>query len=144
MGEKLRSNVYEATCPRFSSIVVVKFARTHWEIQYLEKETAAYEWIKDHPIGPEFLGHVAEEGRIMGFIMSRVEDGHHATLDETTMMPATRLCQSYTVWGSSTETLTSTISSCMVERRRSSILTLHRRTLAEMSWTMSCAVCRIT
>lgn len=82
LGQKLKSNVYEATCPRLSSTFIVKFALFHWEIPQLEKETAAYEWVKDHQIGPEFLGHVTEEGRIIGFIMSRVEDGHHATPDD--------------------------------------------------------------
>lgn len=82
MGENLRSNVYEATCPRFSSTVVVKLALFDFHLQYLEDETAAYEWIKDHLIGPEFLGYVTEEGRVMGYIMSRVEDGHHATPDD--------------------------------------------------------------
>ncbi|KAK5997053.1 hypothetical protein PT974_02404 [Cladobotryum mycophilum] len=75
---KLRTNLYEATCPRFNSPVVVKFARFAWEVPQLEQETVAYSWIEGHNIGPDFLGHLTEQGRIIGFIMSRVADGHHA------------------------------------------------------------------
>ena len=83
MGRKLRSNVYEATCPRLGeSTVIVKFARFHWEVGYLERETEAYEWIEGHGIGPAFLGHLAEEGRIIGFIVERVEDFRHAGLED--------------------------------------------------------------
>lgn len=39
VGKKLRTGIYEITCPKFDSVVVAKFARFHWEIQYLENET---------------------------------------------------------------------------------------------------------
>ncbi|RSL54808.1 hypothetical protein CEP54_009685 [Fusarium duplospermum] len=79
LERKLRSNVYEVTCPGFSSIVVAKFARFPWEIPQLEKETEAYKWIEGHHIGPPFLGHLSEEGRVIGFIMANMTDCHHAT-----------------------------------------------------------------
>ncbi|KAL8396356.1 hypothetical protein RB594_004659 [Gaeumannomyces avenae] len=76
MGRRLRSNVWEATCARFGSkIVVAKFARFPWEVGYLAKETAAYEWIQGQDIGPAFLGHLTEEGRAIGFVMARVGGG---------------------------------------------------------------------
>lgn len=82
MGRKIRSNLYEATCPRFSSTIIAKFARFSWEVPWLEKETVAYKWIEGHQIGPAFLGHLAEEGRIIGFIMAGIVDFHHATPDD--------------------------------------------------------------
>jgi len=82
MGRKLRSNVYEATSPRFNSTIIAKFARFSWEIPYLDSETAAYEWINGHQIGPEFLGHLIEEGRVIGFLVERVLDCRHATPED--------------------------------------------------------------
>lgn len=82
MGEKLRSNVYEATCSRFDSTIVVKFARFAWEVPHLDNETAAYQWINNHQIGPKFLGHLSEDGRVIGFIMERITDCRHATPED--------------------------------------------------------------
>ena len=76
MGRKLRSNVYEATCPRFSSAIIAKFARFTWEISQLDAETSAYQWINGHHIGPEFLGHLTESGRVIGFVIERIGGGH--------------------------------------------------------------------
>ena len=86
-GQKLRSGVYEATAPRFQVPVVVKFARFAWEIAALDSECEAYRWIEGQDIGPMFLGLLTEEGRIIGFIIERMTDAHHATPTEL------RLCQ---------------------------------------------------
>ncbi|KAI1500976.1 alpha-galactosidase A precursor [Biscogniauxia marginata] len=91
MGQKLRSNVYEASCRHFSSTVIAKFARFDWEIPQLRAETAAYEWIEGHQIGPAFLGHLYEEGRVIGFIMARITDCRHATPED---LPLCRLALS--------------------------------------------------
>lgn len=77
MGGMLFSNVYEATTPAFSDPVVVKFARFPFEVDYYNQETQAYSWIKGHDIGPEFLGHVTEGERVIGFLLQKVP-GHHA------------------------------------------------------------------
>ncbi|KAF1842333.1 uncharacterized protein K460DRAFT_389002 [Cucurbitaria berberidis CBS 394.84] len=82
MGQKLRSNVYEATCPRFNTTIIAKFARFAWEIPQLNAETSAYEWIENQQIGPGFLGHLSEEGRVIGFIMERITDARHATPED--------------------------------------------------------------
>lgn len=82
MEDKLRSNVYLATCPRFSSAIVVKFARFPWEISQLETETAAYEWIEGQQIAPNFLGHLTEEGRVIGFVMSHIPNCRHASPED--------------------------------------------------------------
>lgn len=82
MGQKLRSNVYEATCPQFNSTIIAKFARFDWEMPQLDAETSAYQWIEDHQIGPKFLGHLSEEGRVIGFIIERITDCRHATPED--------------------------------------------------------------
>ncbi|KAL6908787.1 alpha-galactosidase A precursor [Trichoderma evansii] len=79
MGQNLRSNVYEATCSRFSSTIIVKLARFPWEVPQLERETMAYEWVDGQQIGPGFLGHLIEEGRAIGFVMDRIVGCRHAT-----------------------------------------------------------------
>lgn len=91
MGRKLRSNVYEATCDRFNSTIVAKFARFPWEVPWMERETMAYEWIESHQIGPDFLGHLTEEGRVIGFLIARVADCRHATPED---LPLCRLALS--------------------------------------------------
>ncbi|KAJ5554840.1 hypothetical protein N7535_007283 [Penicillium sp. DV-2018c] len=78
VGEKLRTGIYEVKCNLFEDAVVAKFARFDWEIQYLENETTAYEWIEGHDIAPRFLGHLTEDGRVIGFLMERIKDARHA------------------------------------------------------------------
>jgi len=82
MGKKLRSNVYEATSSHFKSTVVAKFARFPWEIPLLDTETAVYEWISGHEIGPKFLAHLTEEGRVIGFLIEKISDFEHATIGD--------------------------------------------------------------
>lgn len=92
LGRKLRSNVYEATCPMFNSVVIAKFARFSWEVPQLEDETAAYQWIEGHGIGPDFLGHIHEGDRVIGFLTTRIIDFHHATIDDAAACAET-LCK---------------------------------------------------
>ena len=82
MGQQLRSNVYEATTPHFDLPIVVKFARFPFEIPYLNSETSAYQWIQSHQIGPQFLAHLTEEGRVIGFAMERIINFRHARPDD--------------------------------------------------------------
>ncbi|KAI0892967.1 alpha-galactosidase A precursor [Annulohypoxylon nitens] len=82
---KLRSNVYEVTCPSFSSTIIAKFARFEWEIAQLKRETMVYGWIEGHQIGPAFLGHITEEGRVIGFLTARIADYRHATPEDFTL-----------------------------------------------------------
>ncbi|EAW10802.1 uncharacterized protein ACLA_052750 [Aspergillus clavatus NRRL 1] len=92
VGEKLRTGIYEVTCSRFDTVVVAKFVRFEWEIQYLENETAAYEWIDGRGIGPRFLGHLTEGDRVIGFLMERFTNARHAGLSELTACQQT-LCR---------------------------------------------------
>lgn len=82
VGRKLRTGIYEVTCPQFDTLVVAKFARFEWEIGYLENETIPYEWIDGHEVGPRFLGHLTEDGRVIGFLMERVTGARHANPDD--------------------------------------------------------------
>ncbi|KAL9625317.1 MAG: hypothetical protein Q9160_000380 [Pyrenula sp. 1 TL-2023] len=66
--QKLRSGVYEVTCPGFSSTIVAKFTQFEWEVPQLEAETTAYEWIEGQLVGPAFLGHLIEEGRVIHWV----------------------------------------------------------------------------
>ena len=89
MGHKLRSNVYEASTPHFDLPIVVKFARFPLEIPYLDSETSAYQWIQNHQIGPQFLGHLTEEGRVIGFAMERITSCRHATPEDLVLCQQT-------------------------------------------------------
>ncbi|KAM3513260.1 hypothetical protein MY11210_003126 [Beauveria gryllotalpidicola] len=83
-AQKLRSNVNQVTCPGFAArVVVAKFARFEWEIPQLEAETEAYGWLQNHSgIAPEFLAHLTEDGRVIGFLIASVADCRHATPDD--------------------------------------------------------------
>ena len=81
IGKKLRSNVYEAESNTHRSSVIAKFARFSWEVPLLEAETRAYQRIQGHGVGPEFLGHITEHGRAIGFIMTNVAGAHAAPKD---------------------------------------------------------------
>ena len=68
-------------------IALSKVAIFEWWIPKVEHETMMYEIIAKHqspdeqPIAPEFLGHLTENGRIVGFLMERV-DGDFASSDD--------------------------------------------------------------
>lgn len=78
VGRKLRTGIYEVRSSSFHDIVIAKFARFPWEIQYIETETTAYQWIVGHDIGPQFLGHLTENGRVIGLLLERITDSRHA------------------------------------------------------------------
>lgn len=83
IGPNLKSGVYDVTCSAFEGPVIAKFAVWEWEIDYFNHECAIYQNIEGHGIGPRFLGHITEEGRVIGFLTELVTDqaGHarHAT-----------------------------------------------------------------
>jgi predicted Ser/Thr protein kinase len=59
-----------------SKPAIAKIARFEFEIPLVEKETAIYQAIDGHGIGPAFLGHLIEHGRVMGFLIEKVEGRH--------------------------------------------------------------------
>lgn len=82
IGRKLRTGIYEAKCALFDDTVVAKFARFPWEIRYMENETTAYQWIDGHDIGPRFLGHLTENGRVIGLLIERITNARHAGIQD--------------------------------------------------------------
>lgn len=76
--DRLRQNIQRVSHPLFDTPIVVKFAEFPWQIPRFEAETTHYEWIEGKDIGPEFLGHVTEAGRVMGWLMEDLGDAHSA------------------------------------------------------------------
>lgn len=72
-GHILRQNVFILESPLFSEPVMVKFAATRAQIAPFTKETQAYKLLLSRDVGPKFLGHVTEEGRVIGFVLEFVQ-----------------------------------------------------------------------
>ncbi|ATY58572.1 alpha-galactosidase A precursor [Cordyceps militaris] len=53
--------------------VIAKIARFEWELPRIEQETRAYQLLEGSGLAPRFLGHVHENGRVMGFILEKLE-----------------------------------------------------------------------
>jgi hypothetical protein len=66
------------------SQVVAKIARFGWEIPRIERETRAYELLEQrHPeLAPRFLGHVREGGRVIGFLLEKLEGRREAGIND--------------------------------------------------------------
>ncbi|KAF1983435.1 hypothetical protein K402DRAFT_338380 [Aulographum hederae CBS 113979] len=75
--EMIKSNVWVVTAPRFPEPVILKITKNNDQgITAIDKETEAYSWIEGSGVGPKFLGHVHEEGRVIGFVIEKVEGIH--------------------------------------------------------------------
>lgn len=59
-----------------SKLAIAKIARFEFEIPQAETETALYQVIDGHGIGPAFLGHLTEHDRVIGFLIERLEGRH--------------------------------------------------------------------
>jgi tRNA A-37 threonylcarbamoyl transferase component Bud32 len=57
-----------------------RFARFEWEIPRIERETQVYHLLQETGIAPRFLGHVHEGGRVIGFLLEKL-DGHPAGIE---------------------------------------------------------------
>jgi predicted Ser/Thr protein kinase len=64
-----------APCPA----LVAKIARFEWEIPRIEHETRVYRLLQHTDIAPRFLGHIHEQGRVIGFLLEKLE-GHSASI----------------------------------------------------------------
>lgn len=53
--------------------IIAKTARFEWEIPQIERETRAYQLLKGSGLSPRFLGHIHENGRIVGFLLEKIE-----------------------------------------------------------------------
>jgi predicted Ser/Thr protein kinase len=57
--------------------LIAKIARFEWELPRIEQETRAYQLLEGSGLAPRFLGHVHENGRIIGFLLEKI-DGRFA------------------------------------------------------------------
>ncbi|KAI4275599.1 MAG: hypothetical protein LQ337_003111 [Flavoplaca oasis] len=80
IDSKLMPNVAEASHPEFGD-VIAKYARFEWEISSYQAETEVYSWLEGHNIGPNFLSHLTEDGRVIGFLLQKL-NGHHAGIQD--------------------------------------------------------------
>ncbi|KAL9099212.1 MAG: hypothetical protein Q9163_005255 [Psora crenata] len=85
MVERLRPNVWQVKSPQCKSTIIAKFAVFLWEIPYFEAETVAYQWIDGKNIGPRFLGHLTEEGRVIGFLVEEVPNARRSNPDDLSL-----------------------------------------------------------
>ncbi|KAI0190382.1 alpha-galactosidase A [Xylaria flabelliformis] len=90
--KRLRSGVFETLYE--GRAAVAKIACFEWQIPSLTRETWAYcvltetQRPSDGPlIAPEFLGHLTENGRVMGFLIEKLE-GRFACSDDLTQCAA--------------------------------------------------------
>ncbi|KAH0529373.1 hypothetical protein TsFJ059_004127 [Trichoderma semiorbis] len=49
---------------------------------YFEAETTAYEWLSSHGIGPKFIAHLTEAGRVFGFVMEYIDGARFADIGD--------------------------------------------------------------
>lgn len=77
-----------ATTFRLPTTVIAKIARFEWEIPHIERETRAYQLLQGSGLAPHFLGHIHENGRIMGFLTEKIE-GRSASIDELSLCKTT-------------------------------------------------------
>ncbi len=53
--------------------MIAKIARFEWELPRIEQETRAYQLLEGSGLAPRFLAHVHENGRIVGFLLEKIE-----------------------------------------------------------------------
>ncbi|CAG8368382.1 unnamed protein product [Penicillium salamii] len=61
--------------------IIAKIARFEWEIPRVERETRAYQLLEGSGLSPRFLGHIHENGRIIGFLLEKIE-GRAASIQD--------------------------------------------------------------
>lgn len=81
------ATVYDSTTQETNSLpakIVAKIARFEWEIPRIERETRAYQLLGQLEAGlaPRFLGHIHEGGRVMGFMLEKLEDRIDASIGD--------------------------------------------------------------
>jgi predicted Ser/Thr protein kinase len=70
--EAVSPSILPVTLPS-SATVIAKIARFEWELPRIEQETRAYQLLEGSELAPRFLGHIHENGRIMGFLIEKIE-----------------------------------------------------------------------
>jgi predicted Ser/Thr protein kinase len=64
-----------------SPAVIAKVARFEWELPRLSQETLIYKSLEDTGLAPRFIGHVHEHGRVIGFMLEKLE-GREANIND--------------------------------------------------------------
>ncbi|KAJ5808594.1 hypothetical protein N7474_009863 [Penicillium riverlandense] len=64
-----------------SPVVVAKVARFEWELPRLSLETLMYRSLENTGLAPRFIGHVHEHGRVIGFMLEKLE-GREANIKD--------------------------------------------------------------
>ncbi|KAI4219977.1 MAG: hypothetical protein LQ349_008205 [Xanthoria aureola] len=77
---KVMPNVAEASHPELGDIIA-KYARFEWEVASYQSETEVYHWLHGHNMGPNFLGHLIEGGRVIGFLLQKL-NGRRASFQD--------------------------------------------------------------
>lgn len=83
--ERLTPSTFGARCclvegqPTVTAIA--KVARFEWEMPCVERETDSYRVLERTSLAPGFLGYIHEHGRVIGFLLERVE-GREAAVDD--------------------------------------------------------------
>ncbi|EHK23712.1 uncharacterized protein TRIVIDRAFT_63870 [Trichoderma virens Gv29-8] len=79
---RLRQNIYVVTHPLFDQALFIKLAQFPWKIPFFEAETTAYEWIVNQGVGPKFIAHLTEAGRVIGFVLEYIEGARSADVGD--------------------------------------------------------------
>lgn len=94
--KQLSAAAFQALLPGLSSLqatgepsseveVIAKIARFEWEIPRIERETRIYQLLHRTPaedLAPRFLGHLHEGGRVMGFLLEKIQGRTHASIED--------------------------------------------------------------
>ncbi|OJJ47625.1 hypothetical protein ASPZODRAFT_131171 [Penicilliopsis zonata CBS 506.65] len=80
-SKSLTAMAYEASHSILPTPMIAKIARFEWEIPRIERETRAYQLLESSGLTPRFLGHLHENGRIIGFLLEKV-DARPASLQD--------------------------------------------------------------
>lgn len=70
---RVKDNVALVTHPLLEKPAIMKIAVLPDHFEAMERETKAQQLIHGKDIGPKFLGHVAESGRVIGFLSESIE-----------------------------------------------------------------------
>jgi serine/threonine protein kinase len=76
--EAVSHSILPTTLP---SSLIAKIARFEWEVPRIERETRAYQLLDGSGLAPRFLGHIRENGRIMGFLIEKI-NGRSASFQD--------------------------------------------------------------
>ncbi|KAL8671642.1 MAG: hypothetical protein Q9168_003869 [Polycauliona sp. 1 TL-2023] len=80
IDNKCMPNVAEASHPELGQ-VIAKYARFEWEIAHYQSETEVYRWLSGHGVGPDFLAHLTEGERVIGFLLQKFDARHAGAQD---------------------------------------------------------------